>query len=84
MIIAQHLADMWRAAAANEPFEWSDSTPTQPRTEAGIILLGSGTLFIGSIYTEFAITSPIALVVSIIPATVAIAGIILILISLIS
>lgn len=84
MIVARHLVAMWRAAIANEPFEWSESTPTQPRTEAGIILLGCGVLFIGSIYSEFAITSPLAMVAATLPAIVAVVGGILILVSLVS
>jgi len=75
MIVRQHLVDMWNASVHNEPFEWSDETPTQPRTEAGIILFSTSVFSILLIFSEFALTSIIAILVAAFPAVLGLIGV---------
>jgi hypothetical protein len=82
MIIKKHIVSVWNAAINNEPFAWSDNTLIQPRTEAGVILIGSGLLSMLAIFSEFSLYSPASLIIAIFPALVFTIGIVLALVSL--
>lgn len=80
MIVARHLVELWRAATHNEPQEWSEITPFQPRTDAGLMIALSGGIGIFAIAQSMPLLSLLGVITSIIPGSVLLLGILLIVI----
>lgn len=78
MIQARQLIALWHAAVHNEPQEWSEATPLQPRTEAGLLAVLSGGIGVYAVSTAFSLTSIAGLLVSGIPGVVLLIGLILV------
>lgn len=67
--MGSNLIELWNAARYNEPFEWNHHTDSQPRFQAGLLLLVTGWISTSVVYVlspptelaEIAVIFPVAI-----------------------
>jgi hypothetical protein len=78
MIDPRHLTALWRAAVHNESQDWSEITPFQPRTDAGLMITLCGGVGVFAIAQAMPLFSLLGLLTGIIPGSVLLLGALLI------